>query len=264
MTPDTFGPESHEPLAIYDPASSCWRMFGGMFPSDSMPSLATLPAWGMTHAGELFELPMPEPPTVGHASSSLLPTPITTDYNTPGTEWGASKGREQLRDVTALLPTPKTTDEALASPGDARRNSPGLRAVEYLLPTPVSDNSRGLPSASTDYASLANVAAALLPTPRAQNGEPRNQTVWAHPLDQPQNLENALALLPTPAVNDMGAGKTPEQWDEWTAKMRAKHGNGNGHGASLSIEAARIGASTPPPSPDGPQLSDDQHQPPLS
>lgn len=34
-----------------------------------------------------------------------------------------------------------------------------------LLPTPVSDNSRGLPSKGTDYASLANVAVSLLPTP---------------------------------------------------------------------------------------------------
>lgn len=47
-------------------------------------------------------------------------------------------------------------------------------------------------------------------------------------------------LLPTPAVNDMGAGKTPEDWDAWTERMKAEHGNGNGHGASLSIEALRL------------------------
>lgn len=47
-------------------------------------------------------------------------------------------------------------------------------------------------------------------------------------------------LLPTPAVNDMGEGKTPEAWDEWTAEMRERHGNGNGHGRSLSIEAQRL------------------------
>lgn len=49
-----------------------------------------------------------------------------------------------------------------------------------------------------------------------------------------------LTLLPTPAVNDMGAGKTVDAWDAWTEDMRAKHGNGNGHGASLSIEAQRL------------------------
>jgi len=35
-----------------------------------------------------------------------------------------------------------------------------------------------------------------LPTPRAQNGEPRNMKPWVRPLDEPQNLENALARLP--------------------------------------------------------------------
>lgn len=46
-------------------------------------------------------------------------------------------------------------------------------------------------------------------------------------------------LLPTPAVNDMGAGKNVAQWDAWTAEMRERHGNGNGHGRSLSVEARR-------------------------
>lgn len=49
-----------------------------------------------------------------------------------------------------------------------------------------------------------------------------------------------VTLLPTPAVNDMGAGKTIEAWDAWTAKMQAKHGNGNGHGKPLAIEAQRL------------------------
>lgn len=38
----------------------------------------------------------------------------------------------------------------------------------------------------------------------------------------------------------MGEGKTVERWDEWTATMQAKHGNGNGHGKSLAIEAQRL------------------------
>lgn len=49
-----------------------------------------------------------------------------------------------------------------------------------------------------------------------------------------------MTLLPTPAVNDMGASYTPETWDAWTAKMQAAHGNGNGHGKSLAIEAQRL------------------------
>lgn len=49
-----------------------------------------------------------------------------------------------------------------------------------------------------------------------------------------------MTLLPTPAVNDMGAAYTPDTWDAWTQRMRATHGNGNGHGASLHIEALRM------------------------
>lgn len=64
------------------------------------------------------------------------------------------------------------------------------------------------------------------------------------PLGDPVTTEAPTAekvdLLPTPVVNDMGARKTPAEWDEWTARMKAKHGNGNGHGASLSIEAQRL------------------------
>ena len=57
----------------------------------------------------------------------------------------------------------------------------------------------------------------------------------------PPNL--GLDVLPTPVVNDMGDGKTPPQWDNWTQAMQAKHGNGNGHGKSLAIEAQRVGGS---------------------
>jgi DNA (cytosine-5)-methyltransferase 1 len=53
-------------------------------------------------------------------------------------------------------------------------------------------------------------------------------------------LNDIARLLPTPAVNDMGEGKTPDAWDQWTAKMQAAHGNGNGHGKSLAIEAQRL------------------------
>ena len=49
---------------------------------------------------------------------------------------------------------------------------------------------------------LADEVEHLLPTPRAQNGMPRNQRPWLRPLEQPQNLENAIARFPT--VSDTG------------------------------------------------------------
>lgn len=77
-----------------------------------------------------------------------------------------------------------------------------------------------------------------LPTPRATDGTKGGPNRRGSKGDL--MLPSAVAqLLPTPAVNDMGAGKTVEHWDTWTEAMKAKHGNGNGHGKSLHIEAAR-------------------------
>lgn len=100
-----------------------------------------------------------------------------------------------------------------------------------------------------------------LPTPRAANGDNRNQTIYKR--QGPQNLENALALLPTPTVNDMGAGKEPQAWEAWTERMKEAHGNGNGHGKSLEQEALKAGAITQPPSNDGSSSSGDSRQPQL-
>lgn len=45
--------------------------------------------------------------------------------------------------------------------------------------------------------------------------------------------------LPTPTVNDMGARKTLEWWDDFINRMKSKFTNGNGHGRSLAIELQR-------------------------
>ena len=53
-----------------------------------------------------------------------------------------------------------------------------------------------------------------LPTPRAQNGEDRNNKIWARDPKKPQNLENALAVtLPTPTTRDYKDGSQPHERD---------------------------------------------------
>ena len=174
MMTDTYGPTCALPLAIFDRASWSWKMFGGMFPSDSMPSLVIFPASGMTLNGELFERPM------------LVPATIEPDCSS-------------------------------------------------LLPTRVADNSRGLAQPGTDYASLPNAVLSLLPTPKSRDWRDGVPSAAGRRRHSPPLID----LLPTPAVNDMGAGKTIEARDEWTATMQAKHG-GNGHGPSLEIETLRL------------------------
>jgi hypothetical protein len=74
----------------------------------------------------------------------------------------------------------------------------------------------------------------------------RDGELYALPTPEPATtgLDYSPLLLPTPAVNDMGAGKDPRAWDEWTERMRQLHQNGNGHGKSLEQEALRVGDST--------------------
>jgi DNA (cytosine-5)-methyltransferase 1 len=84
--------------------------------------------------------------------------------------------------------------------------------------------------------SLSSVIAAqrLLPTPRASEADHPGRRSTKH--GGQTGLAEAVNLLSTPTVDDMGAGKTVEAWDEWTAAMQAKHGNGK----SLAIEAQRL------------------------
>jgi hypothetical protein len=104
-------------------------------------------------------------------------------------------------------------------------------------------------TSALDYSSL--------PTPSA------NDTTGAEDQAQRQKrgaggpmLRDLPTLLPTPAVNDMGRGKTPEDWDAWTAKMQAAHGNGNGHGKSLEIEAQRLLPTPAARDSKGPHMAD--------
>ena len=76
-------------------------------------------------------------------------------------------------------------------------------------------------------------------------GSMRSGALYERPTLVRPTSELDCSLLPTPAVNDMGTAYTPEEWDEWTDKMRAKHGNENGHGKSLSVEAQRLCSPRP-------------------
>jgi hypothetical protein len=103
----------------------------------------------------------------------------------------------------------------------------GMMVAGHLfeLPTPV------LPTAEP-------ASSSLLPTARATDGDKGGPNQRGRKGDR--MLPSIAHLLPTPVVNDMGEGKTPEAWDDWTARMKASHSNGNGHGPSLAIEAQRL------------------------
>lgn len=132
----------------------------------------------------------------------------------------------------------------------------GLRAADvgachgrfrvFLVAHPVGERSDWAGVARDGRGQPANgdrPALTLLPTVTARDwknaGDPAKTAARMAERGQPLT-EIAVNLLPTPAVNDMGRAYTPDEWDAWTAKMQAAHGNGNGHGKSLEIEAARL------------------------
>jgi DNA (cytosine-5)-methyltransferase 1 len=112
-----------------------------------------------------------------------------------------------IAETVALLRTPAASEAERGHQPEEKAKARGgqvtLSGQINFLPTPV----------TTDY----NTAASdwgvkgfqqlrdlhnLLPTTRAQHGEDRNNRIYARGADKPQNLENALAYLPTPNTMD--------------------------------------------------------------
>lgn len=126
------------------------------------------------------------------------------------------------------------------------------------MPTPrAGDGEKGGPNQRGSSGDLMLPSAVTcLPTPTSRDWKDHEIRREPHRPNDTDTLARALtdvpaALLPTPAVNDMGAAYTPEAWDEWTARMKAAHNNGNGHGASLNIEAQRLDMLPTPSVADG-------------
>jgi hypothetical protein len=63
-----------------------------------------------------------------------------------------------------------------------------------------------------------------------------------HQTPERLTIERDFSLLPTPAVNDMGRGKDPEWWDEWSVRQKAADGRPAPHGKSLEQEALKMRA----------------------
>jgi DNA (cytosine-5)-methyltransferase 1 len=160
---------------------------------------------------------------------------------------GAPHRRDRVF-VLAWDPTAEPADLGHERPGRAWDGRPGSADGRgesiALLPTPTTEPTTGNGHARN----LGGEARTLLPTPRATDGTKGgpNQRGSSGDLMLPSAVTH---LLPTPAVNDMGAGKTVEDWDAWTARMKVAHGNGNGHGKSLSLDTQRLAVAQLLPTP---------------
>ena len=104
--------------------------------------------------------------------------------------WGMTRGGQAF-----ALPTPE-------HPTDGSGYS--------LLPTSQASDWKGpnLSGSGSQSANSLSTVTSLLQTPRSQNGGPRNQNIWQRPLDEPQNLENALARIGAPTQPPSTDGNT--------------------------------------------------------
>ena len=269
---DIYGQTYSTPFAQFDPDTQSWRT-SAVTSLWALPmSSLTLPKSGCLHNGELFERPMLALPTAENAFSSL-PTPTARDHKDEslGPRMQSGRGHGALPQMIAesFLPTPTTADGLKMSSNLAtsqRRRDKGNQVSftdlvqtemlppgqeHWLLPTPaVMDMGsnytpeewqawKGKQRAAHNNgnghgASLTQEALTMLPTPLTSDGNPPASDYGQE--DRLQ-LRDINALLPTPAVNDMGAGKDPQAWNEWAARQKAADGRPAPHGKSLEQEA---------------------------
>lgn len=107
-----YGEKWHELSVRYDLDSSSWRIHHSLFPEDLPWSSVTLPKWGMTRNGFVYQHPTAERPISGIASGYSLPTPTCNQAPNKGAN---TNGPKSLLEVARghwdhMWPTPNATD----------------------------------------------------------------------------------------------------------------------------------------------------------
>jgi site-specific DNA-cytosine methylase len=218
------------------------RALAHLLPNDSNEvQLMGTPTAAMSVRSNKFKRPAENPAEFVESlvADSLLPTPLSTDYNTPASEWDTNNDRLQLRDINTLLPTPKATNnENQQKLTDYGPNlGMALMPDQYdwseagpLLPTPTTDAGRQS-GQCRDFGDLLHAVTheecKVVTSPTPTGRDSKDTTV------------QVASLLPTPAVNDMGAGKDPEQFEEWRLRQKSADGRVAVHGKSLHQEALK-------------------------
>lgn len=152
------------------------------------------------------------------AEHRLLPSPVASPSgNSPEDHLRKKPGRTVVTDLAiltehglletggTLMPTPRASDGSHGGPGqrDSRGGLALPSAAHSLMPTPTTQPETGNGHARN----LGREAKGLIPTPRAQNGETRNNNIRSRPAGEPQNIENALAVtVPQDQAQDVNWG----------------------------------------------------------
>lgn len=113
----------------------------------------------------------------------------------------------------------------------------GQASTSALLPTTRTSDYTGKSEHGEGGLDLQSTIA-MLPTPTARDFRSTgpSETTRGHA----PCLTAIPALLPTPAVNDMGDNKSVDWWDEWAPRQHASDGRHAPHGKSLGVELKRL------------------------
>lgn len=105
-----YGGRWRESFVRYDRATSSWKthqtLWAGVLPESSV----TLPRWGMTRGGVLWEPGTSVRLTGGIESGSLWPTPTVNDSKSNGTDSQLRRNGLNLNAAVRIFPTPTATD----------------------------------------------------------------------------------------------------------------------------------------------------------
>lgn len=124
----------HESSVKYDRHSSSWKTHRCLFDEDLPWSSVTLPSWGMTLDGVLWEPPISGRP-IAETGSGFWGTPgaVNTRPGATPMKLASVSGTH----AATRFPTPLASDwKRNGSPQDRRRNTPSLGAAVKMWPTP--------------------------------------------------------------------------------------------------------------------------------
>lgn len=104
-----YGQKWHELSVKYDLDTCLWKTHQCLFPEDLSESSVTLPKWGMTRTGHVFQhLTLERPISVTEFGS--LPTPVASDWKRNRSPADLARKSPTLGAIVQMYPTPKALD----------------------------------------------------------------------------------------------------------------------------------------------------------
>ena len=200
----------------FDLATHTWKTHQCLWEEDLQPSSLTLPRWGMTQGGVLWERTTSPLPT-SEIESGLAPNGVDS-FHTPNTTGldGGSNSRKALRKRQEIWPTPragKTTDENeetwMIRHKAGKVATPPLSLAVKMWPTPQVDDAKNSGKNQTRRETLAS-RIWKYPTPGANEDSYR-----LNGNSQQSNSLGAIARREALEESPESGGQLNPTWVEW-------------------------------------------------